>query len=73
MKYKCRPIRITSDFSTETERKKILLRCHTDPKRTKCQHRLQYPAKLEITMIRETKEFQDKTKFKLHLSTNLAL
>jgi hypothetical protein len=39
----------------------------------KCQPRLLYPAKLSINIDGETKTFQDKTKFKQHLSTNLSL
>jgi hypothetical protein len=39
----------------------------------KCQSRLLYPAKLSITIDRETKIFHDKTKFKQYLSTNPAL
>jgi hypothetical protein len=38
----------------------------------KCQHRLLYPAKLSITLDRETKAFHNRTKF-THLSTNPAL
>jgi hypothetical protein len=36
----------------------------------KCQPRLQYPAKLSITIDGETKIFRDKTKFTQYLSTN---
>jgi hypothetical protein len=36
----------------------------------KCQLRLQYPAKLSITIDGETKVFNYKTKFKHELSTN---
>jgi hypothetical protein len=39
----------------------------------KCQPRLLYPAKLSITIDRETKVFHDKTKFTQYLSTNPAL
>jgi hypothetical protein len=39
----------------------------------KLQPRLLYPAKLSITIDRETKLFHDKTKFTHYLSTNLAL
>jgi hypothetical protein len=39
----------------------------------KCQPRLLYPAKFSITIGGETKIFHDKTKFKQHCSTNLAL
>ena len=39
----------------------------------KCQPRLLYPAKLSITIDRETKVFHDKTKFTQHLFINPAL
>jgi hypothetical protein len=39
----------------------------------KCQPRLLYPAKLSITIDKETKIFYDKTKFKQYLSTNPVL
>jgi hypothetical protein len=39
----------------------------------KYQPRLLYPAKLSITIARETKVFHDKTKFTQYLSTNPAL
>jgi hypothetical protein len=39
----------------------------------KWQPRLLYPAKLSITIARETKVFHDKTKFTQYLSTNPAL
>jgi hypothetical protein len=39
----------------------------------KCQPRLLYPAKLSITINRETKIFHDKTKFAEYLSTDPAL
>jgi hypothetical protein len=39
----------------------------------KCQPRLLYPAKLSINIDGENKIFQDKTKYKEYLSTNLAL
>jgi hypothetical protein len=39
----------------------------------KCQPRLLYPAKLSITIDRETKVFHDITKFTQYLSTNPAL
>ena len=39
----------------------------------KCQPRLQYPAKLSITIDGETKVFHNKTKFTQHLSTNITL
>jgi hypothetical protein len=38
----------------------------------KCQPRLQYPAKLSITIDGETKVFHNKTKFTQYLSTNPA-
>jgi hypothetical protein len=38
----------------------------------KCQTRLQYPAKLSITIDGETKVFHDKTKFTHYISTNPA-
>jgi hypothetical protein len=39
----------------------------------KCQPRLLYPAKLSITIDRETKIFHDKHKFTQYLSTRPAL
>ena len=39
----------------------------------KCQRRLLYPAKLSITIDRETKVLHNKTKFTHYLSTNPAL
>jgi hypothetical protein len=39
----------------------------------KCQPRLLYPAKLSITIDRETKVFHDKTKFTHYLSMNPAI
>jgi hypothetical protein len=39
----------------------------------KCHPRLLYPAKLSITIYRETKISHDKTKFTQYLSTNPAL
>ena len=52
-------------------------RSWTDVKWTKiehkCQPRLQYPAKLSITIDGETKVFHDKTKFTQYLSMNPAL
>jgi hypothetical protein len=62
--YKGRPIRITQDFSPETMKAR---RSWADSIQTlrehKCQLRLLYPAKLSITIDRETKVFHDKTKF----------
>jgi hypothetical protein len=60
-------------FKRESKTQKILVRCHTDPKRTKCQPRLLYPAKFSIIIDRETKLFHDKTKFKKYVSSNPAL
>jgi hypothetical protein len=39
----------------------------------KCQYRLLYPTKLSITIDRENKIFQCKSKFTQHLSRNPAL
>jgi hypothetical protein len=39
----------------------------------KCQPRVLYPAKLSITIDKETKIFHDKNKFTLYLSINPAL
>ena len=39
----------------------------------RCQLRLLHPAKLSITIDRDNKIFQDKTRFKQYLSMNLAL
>jgi hypothetical protein len=50
------------------------LREHKKKKRKKeSQSRLLYPAKLSITIERETKIFHDKTKFTQYLSTNTVL
>jgi hypothetical protein len=72
--YKCRPIRITPDFSPETMKAR---RSWTNIIQTlrehKFQTRLLYPAKLSITIDGETKVFHDKTKFTHYLSTNTAL
>jgi len=72
--YKGRPIRIIPDFSPETMKAR---RSWTDVietlRKQKCQPRLQYPAKLSITIDGETKVFHDKTKFTHYLSTNPAL
>jgi hypothetical protein len=72
--YKGRPIRITPDFSPETMKARrswrdviLTLREH------KCQPRLLYPAKLEITIGGETKVLHNKTKFIHYLSINPAL
>ena len=72
--YKGRPIRITPDFSPETIKAR---RSWEDIIQTlrehKCQPRLLSPAKLSITIDRETKIFHDKNKFTQYLSTNPAL
>ena len=72
--YKGRPIRITPNFSTETMKAR---RSWTDIMQTlrehKFQPKLQYLAKLSITIDGETKIFQEKTKFTQYLTTNLAL
>jgi hypothetical protein len=72
--YKGRSIGITPDFSPETMKAR---RSWTDVIQTlrkhKCQPRLQYLAKLSITIIIETKVFHDKTKFTQYFSTNPAL
>jgi hypothetical protein len=61
--YKIRPIRITSDFSPEIMKAR---RSWKDVIQTlrehKCQPRLQYPARLSITIDGENKVFHDKTK-----------
>jgi hypothetical protein len=71
--YEGRPIRITPDFSLETMKAR---RSWADVIQTirehKCQPRLLYPAKLSITLDKETKIFCDKTKFTQYLYTNLA-
>jgi hypothetical protein len=43
------------------------------PRKHKCQPRLLCPAKLSITIDRETKIFNDKSKFTQYLSANPAL
>jgi hypothetical protein len=67
--YKGRPIRITPDFSLETMKAR---RSWTDVIQTlreyKFQPRLLNPAKISITINKETKVFQDKTKFTHYLS-----
>ena len=72
--YKGRPIRITPDFSPETIKAR---RSWTDVTQTlkehKCQPKLLQPAKLSLTIDRETKVFHDKTKFTQYLSMNQAL
>jgi hypothetical protein len=72
--YKCRPIRITSDFPPETMKAR---RSWTDIIQTLREHkrqpRLLYPAKLSITIDGETKVFCDKTKFTQYLYMNPAL
>ena len=72
--YKCRPIRITPDFSTETvEARRASSELIQTLREHKCQPRLLYPAKLSINIDGKNKIFQDKTKFKPYLSTNQAL
>jgi hypothetical protein len=72
--YKCKPIRLTPDFSPETMKAR---RAWRDVIRTlrehKFQPRLLYPAKLSITIVGEAKIFHNKTKFTDYLSTNPAL
>ena len=72
--YKGRLIRIIPNFAIETMKAR---RSWTDVIQTlrehKYQPRLLYPAKLSITIDRENKIFQDKTKFTQYLSTNSAL
>ena len=71
---KGRPVRITPDFSPETIKAR---RSWTDVTQTlkehKCQPKLLQPAKLSLTIDRETKVFHDKTKFTQYLSMNQAL
>ena len=59
--YKHRSIRITHDFSAATKTDR---RAWADDRQTqrehKCQHRMQYPANLSITIDREHKVFHDK-------------
>jgi hypothetical protein len=55
------------------ESKKILGRCHTDPKRTQMPVKTTIPSKNSITIDRETKIFHDKTKFTQYLSLNPVL
>jgi hypothetical protein len=65
---------MTPDFSQEIMKAR---RSWTEVIQTlrehKCQPRLLYPAKLSITIDRETKVFHDKTKFTQYFSTNLSL
>jgi hypothetical protein len=72
--YKGRPIRITPDFSPETMKAR---RSWADVIQTlrehKCHPRLLYPAKLSITIDRETMIFHDKIEFTQYLSKNPAL
>jgi hypothetical protein len=59
--YKCRPIRITPDFSQETMKaRKSRADVIQTPREHKYQHRLLYPAKLSITIDGENKTFHDK-------------
>jgi hypothetical protein len=72
--YKCRPIRITPDFSPKTMK---IRRSWADViqfrREQKCQPRLLYPAKLSVTVDGESKIFHNKTKFTQYLSINTAL
>jgi hypothetical protein len=72
--HKGRLIRITLDSSTETMKAR---RAWSEVMQTlrehKCQPRLLYPAKLSINIDRETKIFQDKSKFKQYLYTYTSL
>jgi hypothetical protein len=69
--YKGRSIRIISDISLETIKAR---RSWADVIQTlkehKCQPRLQYSAKLSITIDGESKIFHDKAKFTQYLSIN---
>jgi hypothetical protein len=72
--YKGRPIRITTDFSTETMKsRKAWSEVMQTLREHKCQPRLLYTTKLSINIGGKTKIFQDKTKFNQYLSTNQAL
>ena len=72
--YKGRPIRITADYSIETMKARMSWSdIIQTPKEHGCQYRLQYPAKLSITIDGINKIFHDKTRFKQYLSTNPAL
>jgi hypothetical protein len=72
--HKGRSIRIRPDFSNETMKAR---RAWSEVMQTlrehKCKSRLLYPSKLSSNIDGENKVFQDKTKFKQYLSTNLAL
>jgi hypothetical protein len=46
----------------------ILDRCLTEPKRTKCQPRLLFPAKLSVNIDEKTLIFHGKNKFTQYLS-----
>jgi hypothetical protein len=76
--YKSRLIRITPDFyknytrDYKSQKKSWADVIHT-LREQKCQPRLLHPAKLTITIARETKVFKDKIKCKQYLSTNPAL
>jgi hypothetical protein len=71
--YKCRPIRIIADVSTETLK---VRRTWADVLQTlkdhRCHPRLLYPLKLSITIDGENEIFHNKTKFKQYLSSNPA-
>jgi hypothetical protein len=72
--YKDKPIIITPDFSPETiKAKRFWADVIQTQREHKCQPRLIYPAKLSVTIDRETKIFHDKTKFTQYLSTNPVL
>jgi hypothetical protein len=72
--YKAIPIRITSNFSTETQKSR---KAWTDVLQTRrdhgCHPVLLYPAKFSVTIDGENKIFHDKIKIKQYLSTNPAL
>jgi hypothetical protein len=72
--YKCRPIRITLDFSPETiKARRSWASVIQNLKEHKCQLRLLYPAKLSITIDGKTKIFHDKNKCIQYLSRNPTL
>ena len=71
---KGRPIRITPDFSVGTLKAR---KAWAGVLQTVKDHRRQpsflYPTKLSVTVSGENKIFQDKVKFRQHLSTNPGL
>jgi hypothetical protein len=72
--YKCRPIRITPDFSTEIMKGiRSWANFIQNLREHKFQSRLLYSATLSITIDGKSKIFHDKTKFTRYLSTNLTL